>query len=201
MANLELEVQNGRMSGMTKTILTIIAVLSSLAALAQGTVKPGDLQTQGAWLRDNAVPVKTVVAQNGFEDLESLSSFVGDAKIIGLGEATHGTREFFQMKHRLLEYLVERQGFGIFAIEASWASSLEVNEYVLGGPGDGKALLQKYARVMWPWRTQEVLELIQWMRAYNASNERKVMFTGFDMQEPVPAVDWLATYLETTAPR
>jgi hypothetical protein len=56
------------------------------------------------WVRANAIPLKTVEAGNGFEDLQPLKQVVGDARIVALGEATHGTREFFQLKHRLIEF-------------------------------------------------------------------------------------------------
>ena len=149
------------------------------------------------WVKANAIPISTVTAESGLDDLEPVAALVGDAKILALGEATHGTSEFFKMKHRMLEYLVKKQGFTVFAIEGSWASAFEINRYVMGGTGDARALLKKYARLMWPWRVEEVLDLIEWMRVYNAQSETivKVQFTGFDMQEPVAAVDWLTDYL------
>ena len=58
------------------------------------------------WISKNAVPIKSVEAGNGFDDLKAVGDFVGDARIVSLGEPTHGNREVFQMKHRLLEYLV-----------------------------------------------------------------------------------------------
>ena len=68
-----------------------------------------------------------------------------------MGEATHGTHEFFQLKHRMLEFLVERMGFTVFGIEANWPESLAVNDYVLNGNGDpAKALAGFY---FWTWNT------------------------------------------------
>jgi erythromycin esterase len=163
-------------------------------ALAQTT-------PEAAWLQKNTIPLLSTNAETGFADLEPLGALVGDAKIIGLGEATHGTREFFTTKHRLLEYLVQKQGFGVFALEANWASSFALNQYVQGGAGDAKALLRQYAKIMWAWRTEEVLALIEWMRRYNQSAKQKVVFSGFDMQEPVPAVDYLTSWLEQAAPK
>ena len=60
-----------------------------------------------AWLGENAIPVKSVVAGNGFDDLQPLKDILKDVRLVGLGEATHGTREFFQFKHRLLEFLAQ----------------------------------------------------------------------------------------------
>ena len=64
-----------------------------------------------------------------------------DARIVSLGEATHGTREIFQLKHRMLEYLVERMDFTVFGIEASYPDCVAIDEYVRTGKGDAEAAL------------------------------------------------------------
>src|SRR5438105_4780437 len=69
------------------------------------------------WVRQNAVQITTVRAGNGFGDMEPLKGIVSDARFVAMGEATHGTKEFFQFKHRMFEFLVERMGFTVFAIE------------------------------------------------------------------------------------
>ena len=84
-----------------------------------------------AWVRANAMPLASVEAGHGFADLEPLRHIIGDARIVSLGEATHGTREFFQLKHRLLEFCVSELGFTIFGIEASYPECLRINDYVL----------------------------------------------------------------------
>src|SRR5512140_2748826 len=94
--------------------------------------KPAELD----WLKSNAVPLKTYEAGHGFEDLAPLKSVIGNARIVSLGECTHGTREVFQMKHRLLEYLASQCGFTIFSIEASLPEAYRLNDYVLEGKGD-----------------------------------------------------------------
>jgi erythromycin esterase len=130
----------------------------------------------------NAINIKTPEAGHGFDDLQPLKKLIGDARIVGLGEATHGTREFFQFKHRMLEFLVEEMGFTAFVIEAIMPECSDINRYVLTGEGDpSKALAGLY---FWTWDTQEVLALIEWMRAYNAdpNHKRKIKFYGDDMQ-------------------
>ena len=133
-----------------------------------------------SWLRSRAIPVSTVEAENGFADLEPLKKLIGDARIVSLGEQTHGTREFFQMKHRLIEFLASEMGFTIFAIEANMPESYRVNDYVLTGKGDPKELLK--GMYFWTWNTREVLDMIEWMRRFNASGQGRILFTGFDMQ-------------------
>ncbi|MFN3266721.1 MAG: erythromycin esterase family protein [Deinococcales bacterium] len=153
-----------------------------------------------AWLQKNTIPLESTRAETGLSDLEPLGNLVTDSRMIGLGEATHGTKEFFTTKHRLLEYLVQKHGFAVFAIEANWASSFALNQYVLGATGNARDLLRQYAKIMWAWRTEEVLGLIEWMRRYNQTAKQKIIFSGFDMQEPVPAVDFLTDWFAKTLP-
>ena len=150
------------------------------------------------WVRQQAMPLSTVVAGNGFADLQPLKDVIGDAKIVSLGEATHGTKEFFQMKHRLLELLVTEMGFTHFSIEANMPETYKMNEYVLTGQGDPAELLE--GMLFWTWNTQEVLDMIQWMRAYNASGRGPVQFTGFDAQYSSGAVNNLQEFLTVADP-
>ncbi|HSN89309.1 MAG TPA: erythromycin esterase family protein, partial [Thermoanaerobaculia bacterium] len=131
------------------------------------------------WLSRRVVPLDAVTAGNGFADLQALETAIGGARIVALGEGTHGTREFFQMKHRLFELLVEEMGFTHLAFEGGMAEWQKINEYVLTGVGDPAQLLR--AQLTWPWNTQEVLDLILWMRQYNAAGKGPVQLAGFDM--------------------
>jgi erythromycin esterase len=134
------------------------------------------------WVSNNAQEINTVDAGNGFEDLAPLKSVLKDVRVVGLGEATHGTSEFFRMKHRMLEFLVKDMGFSAFCIEASMSRCRYINDYVLYGKGsiDTATAVQGF----WTWRTEEVKNMIEWLRQYNLSvtNEKKVIFFGFDMQ-------------------
>ena len=132
--------------------------------------------------------------------MSPLSSVIGDARIVAMGEATHGTREFFRMKHRMLEFLTEKMGFTVFAIEANWPESLAVNDYVLNGKGDPAAALA--GMYFWTWNTEEVLDMIRWMRTYNENpaHTRKLKFLGFDMQTARVAVSSVEEYLQKVDP-
>ncbi len=79
------------------------------------------------WISDHAIQISTVEAGNGFKDLLPLGKIVGDARIVSLGEPTHGNREVFQLKHRLIEYLVTEKGFHIFALECPFGEAFDVN--------------------------------------------------------------------------
>jgi erythromycin esterase-like protein len=149
-------------------------------------------------MRGNAIPLTLGRSWHGFADLEPLRAIIGDARIVSLGEATHGTREFFQLKHRLLEFCVSELGFTIFAIEASYPECLRVNDYVLNGTGSPADALA--SQRFWTWDTEEVLALIEWMRGWNRTHARKVKFYGFDMQFPTEAALGLLDYLKRVAP-
>jgi erythromycin esterase len=150
------------------------------------------------WIRSAAIPLATFEPRHGCKDLEALRPIIGDARIVSLGEATHGTREFFKLKHRMLEFCVTELGFTMFVIEASFAESLAVNAYVLNGVGNAADALagMRY----WTWDTEEVLDLIEWMRWWNGNHRRKVKFYGFDMAYPTLAALGLIDFLARVAP-
>lgn len=150
------------------------------------------------WIRSNAVRLESLTAGNGFADLLSIAPAMSELDVLGLGEATHGTREFFQFKHRMLEYLVEAHGFRVFGIEANYADCLPINHYVLTGEGDPEALV--HGMNFWTWDTEEVLELVLWMRAYNEANEQKIYFHGYDAQWAPSALKHTIGYLRNTDP-
>jgi len=139
-----------------------------------------------AWLREAAIPLVSCEAGHGFADMERIRQIVGDARIVSLGEATHGTREFFQLKHRMLEFLVVEMGFTAFGIEASFPEAVMVDRYVTTGEGDPADGLTNM--MFWTWNTEEVLEMVRWMRRHNETAHRPVHFYGFDMQSPENAV-------------
>lgn len=152
------------------------------------------------WLKEHAIPFESILPASGFDDLQPLKAIIGDARIVALGDATHGTSEFFTMKHRLLEFLVKEMGFNLFGIEASWPESNLVNDYVHTGRGDPAQLLAGLH--FWTWNTQEVLNMIHWMRAHNEQpgNAPMISFFGFDMQFVWMAIDTVLSHLQKVAP-
>ena len=148
---------------------------------------------EAKWVHDHAIPLTTPDPKAPLTDLRPIGAIVGDAHIVSLGEGTHGTSEFFQMKHRLTRYLAEEKGFTVFAIEANMPEARRVNEYVLTGRGDPKLALS--GMYFWTWNTQEVLDMIEWMRAYNASGKGRMEFWGFDLQTPEVAMDSVRAFV------
>jgi len=132
------------------------------------------------WLRKRIIPLKSFEpSYSNFEDLISLGETLEDAKIIALGESTHGSSEIFKMKHRLIHYLNKTKNFNLFSIEANLPEAYRINDYLESGLGDPKALIADMH--FWTWNTQEILEMICWMRE-NSNSSSKIQFTGFDMQ-------------------
>jgi erythromycin esterase len=150
-----------------------------------------------AWIRRAALPLSTPVTGHGFEDLAPLRKIVGDARIVALGEATHGTREFFQLKHRMFEFLVTRMGFSIIALEANMPQAYRLNDFVRTGAGDPRKLLKTLGSLL---DTEEMLDMILWIREYNASGKGRVEFAGFDMQDPMAASENVRGFVAKSDP-
>jgi len=194
-----------------KTIVVLLVMVglgffASNAFSAEGkgevapAVNPVAAEAIRGWLTSEAVHLNTIEAGHGFNDLRPLKKVFKDVRVVGLGEATHGSREFFQFKHRMLEFLVEEMGFTVFAIEASYPACFNINDYVLYGKGDrAKALA---SQGFWTWDTNEVSDMIDWIRDYNkrAPENKRVKFLGFDLQHFEQSFDIILDYLKRVAP-
>lgn len=177
-------------------LVCVFAFLASSATIARA--QESDEVTK--WFASHAIPLKSVEDKENFEQLRPLKEVLRNVRVVGLGEETHGTHEFFQLKRRLIEYLVKEAGFTVFGMELSSAASIDINDYVLNGKGDRDKLLAKQGT--WAWDTQEVSELLDWLRQHNSSvpAEKKVRFVGFDIHNNNDALALVASYLEKVAP-
>lgn len=155
--------------------------------------------TQLASLVPRVAWVRTVEAgdRRDTTDLAALARIVGTASIVGLGESTHGTHEFFQVKHRILRALVERHGFRVFAIEANQLAVERINAWVQGGGGTARDVARAMFQV---WNTQEMIELLEWLRDWNARATTPVQFVGYDMQDHILPRDSLMAWLRQRDP-
>lgn len=125
-------------------------------------------------------PLRTYEPDGGnTKDLEILNQLIGESKVVALGEVTHGSSEIFKMKNRMIQYLAQNKGFDIFSIEANMPESYKLNEYTIKGKGNPKSLID--GMYFWTWNTEEVLNMVEWMKTYN-QGQSKISFTGFDMQ-------------------
>lgn len=151
-------------------------------------------KAQITWLQKNVIALNDGNAANRNANLAAFKKEIGTAKIIGLGEATHGTSEFFAMKHRLLEYLANETNVGVFAMEAYMPEAYKVNDYVLHGKGTPEDCV--YGMKFWTWRNEEVVNLIKWMKTYNETHTKKIRFEGFDMQSSEQALENIRAFVQ-----
>jgi erythromycin esterase len=142
-----------------------------------------------------------VSSSNFYNDLLPLKDLLGSKNIVGMGEATHGTKEFFQLKAEVFKFLVLHCNYKVFAIEDSFGSCGYINDYVLSGTGDVDSAMLHFN--FWTWRTQEVRELILWIRNYNLLKPdfEKVSFYGFDMQNSFSPIQYLDNVFKSDTTR
>ncbi len=184
------------------TILLILCVFASHAAFSQSQISDtvAEEKTVISWIQQNAIAIQYVEAGHDFTDLQGLKEVLKDVKVVGLGEATHGTREFFQVKHRLLEFLVREMNFNAFALEASYAACQPINDYILYDKGYVATVLTGQGYVVWD--TDEMTKMIDWLREYNQSvpEEKKVKFYGLDLTKNEIGRKEVLRYLHKVAP-
>ncbi|MEU9862399.1 erythromycin esterase family protein [Streptomyces sp. NPDC047971] len=138
------------------------------------------------------------------DDLRPLDRMIGSARVLGIGEATHSSSEFFETKHRVFEHLVEKQGFRTFALEANWSTGLLIDDYVRFGTGDPRRILDdEFQNAYRFWNTEEYLDLITWMRQHNLRHpDHQVRFMGNDLGYAGPNLfDKVTSYVARTHPR
>lgn len=145
-------------------------------------------------LAEHAVSLGTVEPTDPFPETDGLDAVFDDAGIVGLGEATHGTRGFFRLKHRLIRYLVREHGLRVVALEANVPETLAIDEYVVHGRGDPKTALDGI--YFWTWNVEAVLNLIEWLRRFNEGRpvDDRVRFYGIDAQYTTGAVEHVRGY-------
>lgn len=160
------------------------------------------IKSQGvaSLLRDTAEPI----TERGGRAIDALVERIGDARVVLLGEATHGTSEFYRMRARITRALIEKQGFNFVAVEADWPDAARIDDYVLGSTRPPKLAFTPFARFpTWMWRNQETLDFVNWLRAHNArqqSAERGVGFHGLDLYSMYTSIAAVLAYLDDVDP-
>lgn len=128
---------------------------------------------------------------DGTEDYGALVQEIGDARFVLLGEASHGTHEFYRARAEITKRLIREKGFTAVAVEADWPDALLVNRYVRGGkPLASGRTLESFTRFpSWMWRNADVLEFVHWLRAHNDRVRdplKKAGFYGLDLYSAIP---------------
>lgn len=137
-------------------------------------------------------------------DLWPLRPLAGRASIVALGDATHGTHEFFTVKLRVIDLLVREHGFDVLSIEAPFAITERLNAYVLGAPENPRAILQDArTRLLYLfWDVEELLAVIEWIREYNVhrGDRPPLEIAGADIYDYEASADAVIAYLFRTDP-
>ena len=154
-----------------------------------------------SWFAQNATPLEPDVdGESDDADLEPLSEILAGVRLVGLGEATHGTKEFIDARFRMLRHLVTRLDFNVVAIEASFSAAQRMNEYIVNGAGDLEESLTFLGSVMWD--TYDFKDVLLWLRRHNevVGEDRKVRFWGLDIYNTRPGRNKVLAYLGRAAP-
>lgn len=159
--------------------------------------------TKAEFVREIAQPLS-----GSANDYGALLELIGDARFVLLGEATHGTHEFYSERAAITKRLIAEKGFSILAIEADWPDSSRVHRYVRGATADARRVQINRFRVFtgfrsgW-WRNAVVVEFVEWLRGFNKDLDPKrlpVGFYGMDLYGLHASIDAVLNYLDKVDP-
>ncbi|MHB8147812.1 MAG: erythromycin esterase family protein [Vulcanimicrobiaceae bacterium] len=143
--------------------------------------------------------------QSSSHDLDDLIALARDAQVVLIGEATHGTHEFYRMRAEITKRLISQLDFSAVCIEGDWPDAYRVNRFVRGADDDVEAVesLGGFARFpTWMWRNAEVLDFVSWLREHNdeRAGSAKAGFYGLDLYSLYASIDAIVTYLDRIDP-
>jgi len=173
-----------------KTVILFFCIaILSIHSFSQTTVKIGKQN-------DTVFPFEINDSNLYFDWIKTKKNF-DNIEIFGMGEATHGTKEFFEIKAKTFEYLVNHCNYKVFGIEASYGECNYINDYLNSGIGNIDSVMLNFD--FWTWRTQEVKNLLLWIKDYNQNkpDSQKVRFYGFDMQDAYSPVKYTIDFAES----
>jgi erythromycin esterase len=139
------------------------------------------------WLRNELVAISSADPAVNEPSFDAILAKIGDPQIVALGEGSHGTREFWQLRQKLTRYLVEKKGFSAILMETGFPSSFALHDYITAGVGDEADVHERLGT----WRYVEMQEFIRWMRQYNIEHPAgaggpALHFYGYD----TAFIDW-----------
>ena len=160
-------------------------------------------RTQGRLIEDLRQHLQPLTG--AANDYDGLLQLIGPARFALLGEASHGTREFYRERAAITRRLITEKGFTAVAVEADWPDAWRVNRYVRGLSNDLDAAtaLSGFQRFpAWMWRNTEVRDFVEWLRDHNTGlgPERQVGFYGIDLYSLFTSMHEVLTYLDRTDP-
>ncbi|MFQ6078779.1 MAG: erythromycin esterase family protein, partial [Thermodesulfobacteriota bacterium] len=167
--------------------------------LASGCAKtkPSDSQAFIEWVSEHLIAVESLDSSLLGADLESLREAIGSARVVGVGESRHDTREQLLLKGLLVRHLIQDLGVRALILEESFPHAVSLDRYVTSGEGDLRDLMNGLAG-WYLWDTEEMLELVQWVRQFNKSRQpgQKVRIFGMDITAPALGVQGVIDFLE-----
>jgi erythromycin esterase-like protein len=118
-----------------------------------------------------------------YDDLDAIVKAAANKQYVMLGEASHGTSEFYTIRAELSKRLIAEHGFSFIAVEGDWPSCFTVNQYIKGySQCDAQTALRDFDRwPSWMWANEEILDLVKWLKKYNETAEKQVGFYGLDV--------------------
>ena len=140
-------------------------------------------------LNKRVIPISINQSSEDEKELKPLNKLIGNAKIVGLGENSHGSSSIFKVKLRLVKYLVKNLGFTLFALEAPTVECDLINQYVLYGKGSKREVIQNLVYKV--WQNEDILNIVEWIKTYNETAKIKVEFRGVDCQNSISALNYL----------
>jgi len=151
-------------------------------------------------IRESAEPLADLEATS----LDRLIERIGDARLVLLGEATHGTSEFYRMRARVSRELIERFGFDFVAVEADWPDAMRIHRYVVDEPVRSRVDFAPFSRFpTWMWRNEEIEDFVDWLRAHNLEQRERVRragFYGLDLYSLFTSIALVLDYLDRVDP-
>lgn len=137
--------------------------------------------------------------------LDNLMERIGDSRVVLLGEASHGTAEFYEMRARITQELIEKKGFTIVAAEADWPDAAHIDHYIHGTEPDPLLQSKPFSRFpTWMWANHSVLEFSHWLKAHNdkiSDPAQQVGFYGLDLYSLFSSIEAVLSYLEKVDPK
>src|SRR5438067_9538864 len=154
--------------------------------------------------KEAAVIARAARALTTDADYDSLVAMAGEAQCALIGEASHGTREFYAIPAALTCRLIEEKGFRAVALEADWPDSFRVHRFVTGRSNDTRAseALNDFRRFpSWMWRNTVVVDFIEWLRQWNTHNKDNLAgFYGLDLYSMHTSIEAVLHYLDKVDP-
>src|SRR5437870_3609842 len=158
----------------------------------------GEAESLEFHVREMAHPLNTPA------DLDPLLERIGDARFVLLGEATHGTSEYYTWRAKISQRLIEEKGFSFIAVEGDWPDCYRLNRYVKAYPESGSSayeVLHAFDRwPTWMWANWEIAALSDWLFQYNKDKENKAGFYGLDVYSLWESLEAIRCYLEKNEP-